>query len=45
MSYVKRNNGSALDYNSDELRINWNTWVKKQVNLFELKKSEYEIIW
>ena len=45
MSYVTRNNGSSLDYNSDELRINWNTWVKKQVNLFELKKSEYENIW
>lgn len=28
MSHVTRNNGSALDYDSDKLRKNWNHWVK-----------------
>lgn len=28
MSYVTRNNGSALGYDSDELRKNWNHWCK-----------------
>lgn len=28
MSYVSRNNGSALNYNSDRLMINWNYWVR-----------------
>lgn len=28
MSYVKRNNGSALGYGHDDLRINWNHWVR-----------------
>ncbi len=27
MSHVKRNNGSALNYNSNKLRLNWNYWV------------------
>ena len=27
MSHVTRNNGSALDYDSDKLRKNWNHWV------------------
>jgi hypothetical protein len=27
MSHVKRNNGSALNYNSSKLMINWNHWV------------------
>lgn len=27
MSYVHRSNGSALDYDSDKLRKNWNHWV------------------
>lgn len=28
MSYVKRNNGSALGYNSHDLKNNWNHWVR-----------------
>ena len=28
MSYVTRNDGSALEYDSDELRKNWNHWVE-----------------
>lgn len=28
MSHVKRHDGSALDYNSSKLMINWNHWVK-----------------
>lgn len=27
MSYVTRNNGSALEYKSDGLKNNWNHWV------------------
>ena len=27
MSYINRHNGSALDYDSDKLRKNWNHWV------------------
>jgi len=27
MSHVTRHNGSALDYDSDKLRKNWNHWV------------------
>ena len=28
MSHVKRNSGSALNYNSNKLKDNWNHWVK-----------------
>lgn len=28
MSWVTRHNGSALDYDSDKLRKNWNHWVE-----------------
>jgi hypothetical protein len=28
MSFIKRNGGSALYFNSDDLRNNWNHWVK-----------------
>lgn len=28
MSWVTRNNGSSLDYDSNQLRKNWNHWVK-----------------
>lgn len=28
MSYVKRHGGSCLEYNSEELKNNWNHWVK-----------------
>jgi hypothetical protein len=27
MSHISRNNGSAIDYDSDKLRKNWNHWV------------------
>ena len=27
MSHITRNNGSALDYDCDKLRKNWNHWV------------------
>lgn len=45
MSYVTRNNGSALNYNSDELRTNWNHWVKTGEDLFKIKKVENDKIW
>lgn len=28
MSYINRNDGSALNYDSDSLRKNWNHWVE-----------------
>lgn len=28
MSFVSRHNGSALNYDSDKLRKNWNHWVE-----------------
>ena len=33
MSHVTRNNGSALNYNSNKLMINWNYWVENGVEL------------
>jgi hypothetical protein len=39
MSYVKRNNGSALGYNNDSLRMNWNQWVETGEILFDIKKE------
>lgn len=41
MSYVSRNNGSAMGYDSNELRFNWNQWVKTGQNIFEeIKKNK-----
>ena len=34
MSHVTRNGGSALGYDSDELRKNWNHWCKTGEKLF-----------
>ncbi len=34
MSYVTRNNGSALNYDGDELRKNWNHYVNTGIELF-----------
>jgi hypothetical protein len=28
MSYIKRNNGSALNYQSENLKVNWNHWCQ-----------------
>jgi hypothetical protein len=33
MSHIKRNGGSALDYNSHKLMINWNSWVYNGIEL------------
>jgi len=33
MSHVKRNGGSALNYNSNKLMINWNHWVETGIEL------------
>jgi hypothetical protein len=35
---VKRNNGSALNYNSNKLMINWNHWVTTGEELEPRKK-------
>jgi hypothetical protein len=40
MSWVTRYNGSALDYDSDKLRKNWNHWVETGE---ELEKHEWLI--
>ena len=45
MSYVKRNGGSALGYNSDELRMNWNQWVKTGQDIFKKQKQNNPDIW
>jgi len=57
MSFVTRNNGSTgglqtlkasgktAGYNQDELRENWNHWVKTGVNLFEKRKEENNKLW
>jgi len=45
MSYVKRNDGSALGYNSDELRMNWNQWVKTGQDIFKQQKQNNPDIW
>lgn len=39
MSYVTRNNGSALNYNINELRDNWNRWVEYDLDTYESKKK------
>lgn len=33
MSHVSRNGGSALNYNSNKLKINWNYWVNHGIEL------------
>ena len=33
MSHVTRNGGSALNYNSNKLMINWNHWVETGIEL------------
>ena len=40
MSYVTRNNGSALNYDSHNLRKNWNHWV----NTGEILESHEDLI-
>lgn len=41
MSYVSRHNGSALGYDTDELRKNWNQYVSTGKDLF-LEKQQTE---
>ena len=38
MSHVRRNGGSALEYDSHELRKNWNHWVETGEELCPRKK-------
>lgn len=45
MSYVKRNNGSALGFISDELRMNWNQWVKTGQDVYGQMKQNNPQIW
>lgn len=45
MSYVKRNNGSALGYNQIALRMNWNQWVQVGQDIFAQMKISNPDIW
>lgn len=45
MSYVTRNNGSALGYDSKKLRINWNYWVDTGIELESHEKLKKENRW
>jgi hypothetical protein len=45
MSFVTRNNGSALGYNSAELRMNWNQWVKTGQDFFKEMRLQNKKIW
>ncbi len=40
MSWNKRHDGNMLDYNSDELKDNWNHWCKTGEILFDRKNSD-----
>lgn len=44
-SYSNRNGGSLSGYNSDELRMNWNLWVRNGQNWFEEMKKKNPDIW
>jgi len=45
MSWVKRNSGSALHYDFDKLRINWNHWVESGQELEPREKLLQEGKW
>jgi len=45
MSYVTRNGGSAVGYNSDELRMNWNQWVKTGQDIFKEQRAKNDKLW
>ena len=45
MSFVTRNNGSAMGYNQEALRMNWNQWVKTGQDVFKQMKENNPKIW
>jgi hypothetical protein len=45
MSHVTRNDGSALEYDSDKLRKNWNHWVETGEELETRKELLSEGKW
>lgn len=45
MSYVTRNNGSAIGYNQSDLRMNWNQWVKTKQDIFKQMKEKNDKLW
>jgi len=45
MSFVTRNNGSALGFNQVELRMNWNQWVKTGQDIFKQQRLKNDKIW
>jgi hypothetical protein len=42
---VTRNNGSTLGHISDELRMNWNQWVKTGQDIFKEQKTKNDKLW
>lgn len=45
MSYVTRHGGSAVNYNSAELRMNWNQWVTYGQDVFKQQKENNPNLW
>jgi hypothetical protein len=45
MSWVNRHNGSALEYNSNKLKDNWNHWVKTGEEIENHKSLREEGKW
>lgn len=45
ISYISRNNGSALGFDQNELMNNWNSWVRFGSDRFKDKKEKYKNIW
>ena len=45
MSWVKRHNGSASGFISEELRMNWNQWVKTGQDVYKQMKENNPEIW
>jgi hypothetical protein len=45
MSWVKRHNGSASGFISEELRMNWNQWVKTGQDCYKQMKQSNPDIW
>ena len=41
MSYVTRNDGSALGYNTSELRMNWNQWDGLTFSLLKIAGGNF----
>lgn len=45
MSYVTRNDGSAFGFDPNQLRRNWNQWVKTGQDIFSEEKKKNDKLW